>query len=291
MTYTLHSIAEELRQVGHVEYDPTETESKKKKVKNYPPNDDVAKTYYSLVPDDYTCISMFFSINPEAITSKGIRIAEAYPKMFEFCVSLVSKGKITSAEFETVFNKQVADFNDKIVEMKPLDPAIDEMFQVEMSAELSAMTMLSKTFEDLTAQLRAADFIGYAKQDGFKKGITYMIEIMEDRFTVPTTSSVADKSVVPSNVAEDASATKLSPEIKKFFGLYEKIIPSHKAILKKEFKILLASFARCCMIRRLPVAVAGKLQLCQTFIKELPLKPIFDYLGVPVDTGLSIAVL
>jgi hypothetical protein len=142
------------------------------------------------------------------------------------------------------------------------------MFNVELSTEMSVATTLGLNFMDLTTKLRALEFAGYAKKDTFNKAIKVMIDVLEEN---------------------PVDCKGFNAETKKFFELYKDVSPANKAVLKRDFIVVLGCFAKCFMSKRLPVALCGKIFYCSSFIRELQLKDIFAYLEIPVDSRLTVA--
>lgn len=265
---SIHGVAEELRMVGHVEMD-MENYMTHKKNPLYP---EIAQfsQFYANIPDDYACIKMFFAINRKSITKKGVTVSDKYPKMFQFCLEIYNRGIDIGTNLEREFDDRTTKFKDTIVTLKDTDPVMAEMFKVELSAGVTAISTITLNFDEMTALIVTPGMAGGSDMKAkFSKGIDTVIRILRGEGHMIDTTGFSD-------------------DIKKFFVLYEKLSPPSKETLCDDFKIILNLFAKCVFVRRFPIVVSGKLLFCSTFISDLQVRDIFNFLGIPVDKRLAV---
>jgi hypothetical protein len=262
---TAHSLAEELRSVGHIEIDPSEIPEKRKSIADYP-NEADYPTVYANISDDFTCIAYFFKLNDKTITSKGIRVSDKYPKMMMFCSELLTRAEAARDAAIAQFNTQYQTFKDELARLKTRDENIDAITSADEWSETKVF-INAETFDQIVGLIGTSGFITSNKRETFKKIIGVMLDLMR-------------------NTPIDTST--FSEQKKKFYEHFSAISENNRVHLTREFEAVLRYFAKCVLYSRCPVAISGKLHCARRFIKDLELKAIFAYLGISADSTLAV---
>lgn len=266
LTITAHSLAEELRSIGHIEEKASDIEDKRKRIPQYPADANF-RQFYQSISDDHNCIKMFFAVNDETITSQGIKVSDKYPLMHQFCSDLFTRMSETSEQFTNEFDGQVKKFQVFLNDLKQSDDGVKALLSSELSPNMSMVKAFALSFNDLCAELKAANITGHMKKEGFANLTNIMLNLLKG---------------APIDIS------KFDDDIKKFFEQYQQIDESAKIAIRREFQVLLSLFVKCCFIKRCPIAVSNRLIPCCAFIRDLSLKPMFEYLGIPVDSRLAL---
>jgi hypothetical protein len=265
-TVSIHALAEELRELGHIEKKPELIPEKKKSIPKYPDVTDF-EMFYKHISDDAQCIKTFFAINPDTITCKGmsdriINVADGYSRMYNFCAEVANKGKEYCDRFEANFDNEITRFQDDILKLKNTDPIIAEMFKVELSTETTAMKAFGLKFDKLLGQISVGLLAGQVKKETFDSATKLALDMLQD------------KPVDPSGFGED---------MKKFFALYQTLSENTKTYLKTRFTTLLTLLVKCFFIRKLPVTIGGNLFFCEVSFPMFELKPLFTFLQISIN--------
>jgi len=265
-TVTAHSLAEELRAVGHIEEKASDIPEKRKRIDKYPNNDDF-ETVYQRISDDFLCITFFFKLNDTAITSKGVSVPDKYPLMLQFCSELFTKMGQQGDTYVKEFDNEVIKLRDLLIELKAKDENVAALMQTDLSADMGIMKAFSLSFNEICAVLGGLNFTGHTPKEGFKKMVNLMLDMLR-------------------GTPIDVSA--YGEEKQKFFEMYSKIDEKVKDVIRKRFEVVLAYFAKSLLTKRCPIAISGKLHYARSFIRDLWLADIFEFLRIPVDSRLAL---
>jgi len=218
---------------------------------------------YAPVSDDYGCIALFFKNNSGTITEKGITITDKTPKLGQLASTIHASAKVASDLLEASFDNQARAFKALLLGLKDKDESIEALFNVEVSSNVEVMKTVTHDFKSIHGQLCGADMFGIATKEKNEKAIQMMLDFLNDKPFDPA---------------------QLTPELAKFFAIYETIAPQHKALMKASFEGMLQTFAKCCVVRMCPVSIHGKLLTTSKFIMNLKIRPVLDHFGIKPET-------
>lgn len=217
---------------------------------------------YQLITDDFKCLEAFFRKHDDAIQKEGIKVSDKLPLMATFCSYLCEKSKEISKHLIHEFNVSLLDFKASLLDLKGKDENIEEIEAI-VTSTTSVNTSIMKanigSFSEIEAQIRGADFGGFAKQDGFLKGIAIMTDLLDGR---------------------PVETDKFPKDFAEIYALYQKVSHEDRQNIKVHFVSLLELFAKAFFAQRCPISANGGLLLCANFVREFPVKPILDYLKI-----------